>query len=187
MKGLIKIAITGPESTGKSRLATGLAEHFNTLFVPEFARTYIDELARPYEQADLVEIARGQLSAEAEAEKKANDYLFCDTDMLVMKIWSLHRYGSCDPFILEALQKQNHDLYLLGDIDLPWEYDPQREHPHLRQYFFNWYRKELEEYGLRYSVVSGKGEERLQCAINAVEKVGRYEGGKMGKFEGWKI
>lgn len=171
VKELIKIAITGPESTGKSQLAAGLAIHFNTVFVPEFARTYIDRLARPYEPEDLVEIAKGQLSAEADVERKANEFLFSDTEMLVLKIWSLHRYGKCNPFILHAIEKQNYDLYLLCNIDLPWEYDRQREHPHLRQYFFNWYRKEVEDYGFPFSIVSGQGNERLRCAIDAVERM----------------
>jgi NadR type nicotinamide-nucleotide adenylyltransferase len=168
---LRKIAITGPESTGKSWLAASLADHYDTVFVPEYARTYINGLNRPYEQDDLARIAMGQLSAEADAEKIASDYLFCDTDMLVMKIWSLHRYGTCHPLILKALENQTHELYLLCDIDLPWQYDPQREHPQLRQYFLNWYRKELDEYGFLYTVVSGQGEERLQHAIEAVEKL----------------
>ena len=173
MKELIKIAITGPESTGKSLLAAGLAKHFNTVFVPEFARTYIDRLTRPYEQADLKVIAKGQLSAEAQAQKNASDFLFCDTEMLVMKIWSLYKYGNCDPFILHAINNQKFDLYLLCNIDLPWEYDRQREHPQLRQYFFNCYQQELKNNAFRYAVVSGQGEKRLQCAIEAVELISK--------------
>jgi len=176
-----KIAITGPESTGKSWLASGLAAHYQTVFVPEFARGYIDRLQRSYEYEDLLQIAKGQLSAEAEKEKVANGLLFCDTELIVIKIWSLHKYGKCHPFILEQINKQRYDLFLLCDVDLPWQYDEQREHPHLREYFFNWYRKELEDYGFNYLVVSGLGEDRLGSAVEAVEKMGRWEDGKMGR------
>ena len=168
---LKKIAITGPESTGKSWLAAKLAEHYQTVFVPEYARAYINGLVRPYEQHDLSIIASGQLSAEADALEKASGFLFCDTEMIVMKIWSMHSYGTCDPLILQAIEKQDYALYLLCDIDLPWQFDPQREHQQLRQYFFNWYRNELQEYGFHYTVVSGQGEERLQCAIMEIEKL----------------
>ncbi len=172
MASIRKIAITGPESTGKSWLASGLAAHYNTAFVPEFARGFIDQLGRPYEYDDLLQIAKGQLSAEAKIEKQARDCMFCDTELIVIKIWSLHKYGKCHPFILEQIEQKRYDLYLLCDVDLPWQYDEQREHPHLRQYFFNWYRKELEDYGFNYSVVSGQGEERLMSAVNAVESLG---------------
>lgn len=170
-KPLLKIAITGPESTGKSRLAEGLANHYATVFVPEFARQYIDGLTGPYTEDDLQAIARGQLQAESLMEKQANGILFCDTEMLVMKIWSYHKYGRCHPYILDALQKQNHDLYLLCHIDLPWEFDPLREHPDLREYFFGLYQKELDGLGFRYAIIEGMGETRLQNAIRAVEKV----------------
>lgn len=171
MSAISKIAITGPESTGKSWLAAALARHYGTTYVPEFARNYIDGLERPYEQSDLLQIAHGQLSAEAEKKKEAHGFLFCDTELIVIKIWSLHKYGNCDPFILETIEKQHYDLYLLCDIDLPWEFDQQREHLQMREYFFNWYRKELVDYGFPFSVVSGKGEERIVAAIEAVEKI----------------
>jgi len=168
---LLKIAITGPESTGKSQLAKGLANHYNTVFVPEFARQYIDGLSRPYTESDLLAIARGQIQAETRMELEARDILFCDTEMLVMKIWSYHKYKRCHPFILEALQKQNHDLFLLCHIDLPWEFDPQREHPDLREYFFALYQDELERLGCRYEIIQGTGPARLQNAIQAVDKI----------------
>lgn len=172
MASIRKIAVTGPESTGKSWLASGLAAQYSTVFVPEFARGFIEQLGRPYQYDDLLQIAKGQLSAEAEMEKQANSFIFCDTELIVIKIWSLHKYGKCHPFILEQIEKRRYDLFLLCNVDLPWQYDEQREHPHLRQYFFNWYRKELEDYGFRYSVVSGQGEERLMSAVNAVENLG---------------
>ena len=58
------IVITGPESTGKTTLTDQLAAHFKTNWLPEFARIYIDGLNRPYEEEDLVEIAKGQVERE---------------------------------------------------------------------------------------------------------------------------
>jgi NadR type nicotinamide-nucleotide adenylyltransferase len=165
-----KIVITGPESTGKSQLASGLAAHFNTVVVPEFARTYIDGLNRPYDESDLFDIARGQLALENDGLSRAEKMLFCDTGFLVLKIWSMHRYNRCHPFILEQLKRNPGDLYLLCNIDLPWEFDPQREHPHLRQFFFDWYQRELKQYGFPHLVISGQGEQRLQHAIEGVTR-----------------
>ncbi len=169
MTKLKKIAITGPESTGKSWLAEKLAKSFDTVFVPEYARNYIDSLKRDYHQEDILEIAKGQYRLEKEMEPRASDFLFCDTEFLVTKIWSLHKYGICHPFILDKIKENRYELFLLCDVDMPWEYDEQREHPHLRTYFFNWYERELKEYGFPYRVVSGLGEQRFLNAKTAVE------------------
>ncbi|MFK8006949.1 MAG: AAA family ATPase [Saprospiraceae bacterium] len=59
-----KIILTGPESTGKSTLARQLAQVYNTVWVPEFARTYLEGLNRPYRGDDLLKIAKGQRDLE---------------------------------------------------------------------------------------------------------------------------
>ena len=89
MDSIKKIAITGPESTGKSTLARQLAEHYKTVWVPEYARTYINQLNRPYERYDLMEMAKGQISQEEKLLLESNNFLFCDTELSVIKIWGV--------------------------------------------------------------------------------------------------
>lgn len=163
-----KVAVTGPESTGKSWLCRELAAHFQGIFVPEFAREYLDRLNRDYLAADIVKIARGQLAAEQIPEGSTAPFMFCDTELIVTKIWSIHRYGKCDPYILKNITVNKYELFLLCDVDLPWEYDRQREHPHLRHYFMEWYKRELEGYGFPYRIVSGNGPDRLKAAIRHI-------------------
>lgn len=165
---VIRIAITGPECTGKSTLAKELAEHYQTVFVPEIARFYIDALSRPYNQDDLSEIAKLQCVEEDKLIKKANRILIFDTDLLVIKIWSEFKYGNCDHRILEELSKRKYDLHLLCNIDLPWQDDPQREHPGERQKLFNIYHQELIKMKVNYEIITGKQAERTERAINAV-------------------
>lgn len=171
MNSVFKIAITGPESTGKSQLAEELAGYYNTVFVPEYARGYIDRLDRPYNREDILEIARGQIREEERMDQQATRMLFCDTELIVTKIWSEVKYGICDPWILEKIEENNYDLFLLCNIDLPWEEDPQREHPHMREKLFSLYLDELTERGFPFKVVSGTGRERLMNAIGFVEIV----------------
>jgi len=168
---LKRIAITGPESAGKSEMAEKLARHYNTVFVPEIAREFIDRLNRPYTQDDILRIAKKQLEIEEEIAKQAGGLLFCDTEFLVTKIWSEHKYSSCPPWIEKMFREHVYDLYLLMDIDLPWKPDPQREHPHLRKFFFDWYHRELDQRGFSFEVVSGLGEERLENAIRFVDRL----------------
>jgi NadR type nicotinamide-nucleotide adenylyltransferase len=164
-----RIAITGPESTGKSMLASQLASHYKTAWVPEYAREYLDHLGRPYLEEDLLKIAHGQLSAEEIQLPKASTYLFCDTELLVIKIWSEVKYNRCHPWIMEAITALPYDLYLLCDIDLPWEYDPLREHPDQRNFLFELYCNELMRRGSPFYVVRGLGKDRLANAIDIIE------------------
>jgi len=170
MKELKKIAIIGPESTGKSELAQQLARHYVTEWVPEYARFYLDRLGRDYEQNDLLEIAKGQLAWEDDKAEDANQYLICDTNLMVIKIWSDHKYGNTDEWIEASLEERKYDFYLLNNIDLPWRPDPQREHPTMRKHFFNIYQQYLEDHKLPFAIVSGIEGDRKNCAVDAVEK-----------------
>jgi NadR type nicotinamide-nucleotide adenylyltransferase len=169
-KNSFKIAITGPESTGKSDLAEKLATHYQSAYVPEFAREYIGNLKREYTYDDILLIAQNQIKQEEKFEIQSSNFLICDTELLVTRIWSLHKFGKSHAWIDEQIMNHHYDFFLLCNIDLPWQYDQQREHPHLRQFFFDWYRNELENYGFPYAVVSGQGSTRLQNAINLIDE-----------------
>ncbi len=170
MDPIKKIAITGPESTGKSTLARQLAEHYKTVWVPEYARTFINQLNRPYERYDLTEMAKGQISHEEKLLLESNNFLFCDTDLSVIKIWSEHKYGIVDPFIFAKYESDSYELYLLMDIDLGWEYDPQRENPELRKFFFDWFERILKTKSVPYRIIRGNVEERFQKAQKVLDE-----------------
>ncbi len=171
ISSLISVAITGPESTGKSQLACKLAEHYNTAWVPEYAREYIDMLGREYNFEDIVTIAKQQHENKNIYAEKAQGFLFSDTELIVTKVWSEFKYKKCDPWILDNIKTQKYDLYLLCDIDLPWQTDPQREHPHLRRELFNIYLDELNSYNFPFEIISGLGSQRLMNAVNAINKL----------------
>jgi len=166
---MLKVAITGPESTGKSTLSEQLARRYGTVWVPEYARTYVGNLGRAYTLEDIEAIARGQLALEQEVQKQAKGILFSDTDLLVLKIWSEHAFGHCPAWIAEQLKRQDYNLCLLMGVDLPWEPDPQREHPHLRQFFYDWYKRELQALEVPFVEIYGQREERLQLACQHVD------------------
>lgn len=167
----MRIAIIGPESTGKSTLAQQLAWHYKTVFVPEMARTFINNLSVPYHQNDLLKIAQLQIKAEDQLAREANAILICDTSLLVIKIWSEFKYGNCDSWILNETINRQYDAHLLCNIDLPWEEDAQREHPEARQLLFDIYHSELIKMKVNYEIISGKQTERLKRAIQAINKI----------------
>jgi len=163
-----RIAVTGPESTGKSVLAEELARHFQTVWVPEFARDYLNALGRPYSEEDILIIAKGQLEAENRSVGKASSFIFCDTELIVTKIWSEVKYNRCDPWILNSIRSHSYNLFLLCDIDLPWEPDPLREHPDKRKFLLELYLSELKNRNFPFAVIRGTGPARLQNAISAI-------------------
>lgn len=165
---IIKVAIVGPESTGKTALARNLAAYYHTEWVPEFARDYLEKISRPYTRDDLEIIALEQIQLEDRMEKKANQVLICDTTLLVIKIWSEFKYGYCAEWIGEEVKHRYYDLQFLTYIDVPWEDDPQREHPHKRQYLYDLYVRELNHLGTGYVEIRGSLEERMETSIGEI-------------------
>lgn len=166
-----KVCVIGPECTGKTDLSKFLSEHYNTPWVDEYARAYLNKLGRPYQQHDLTKIAHGQMRMEDEWLNDANKILICDTNLLVIKIWSEYKFGACDKEILKGMAERKYDLYLLTNIDIPWQDDPQREHPQKREFFWNLYKKEVATTGVATVEISGSREVRRSTAIEAINKL----------------
>jgi len=164
-----KIAIVGPESTGKSTLTKLLAKHYNTLWVAEFARYYCAALTAPCTMQDEINMFHGQVALEESVLAMADkDFILCDTTFLTVKIWSDEMLGETPQLVLDALQVRTYDLYLLLDIDLPWQEDPLRDFPHMREHFMNIWLKELADLNANYVLINGI-EDRLSNAITAID------------------
>jgi NadR type nicotinamide-nucleotide adenylyltransferase len=166
-----RIAITGPESTGKSRLAEELAIHYQTAWVAEYARKYLEKIMRPYDYEDILQIAVGQLDNENKTAENANKLLFCDTDFTVTKIWCEFKYNKCHQWINEQFKYHKYDLYLLCNTDLPWEFDPQRENPNERETLFQIYHQLLKDSALPFVIINGTGAERTNNAIKYIDNI----------------
>ena len=166
---MIKIVITGPESSGKTTLAEELALHYKTAWVPEYARIYLNQLDRPYREEDLLEIAQGQVQQEDEAARLNPRLLVCDTSLLVVIIWSTYRYGHCHPWIEEQWRQRPVDHYLLCRPDLPWQPDPQRENPHNRDELFVLYQRALQT--KPHKIIEGNEPTRLGTSIEIIDSL----------------
>lgn len=163
---MLKVIVTGPESSGKTTLCKSLSKHLNLSFTKEFAREYLNKLNRNYTQEDLTDIAKGQLKNELLTSKE--EISIHDTDLITIKIWSEYKYGSCDKWVLEKIEEQKVEnrFYLLCKPDIPWEADPLRENPLNRDELFEIYKKELEILGHKYFIVEGK--DRVEESISKI-------------------
>ncbi|WP_175514029.1 DUF4301 family protein [Flavobacterium degerlachei] len=174
---IIKIAMFGPESTGKTTLAIQLAEYYKTVWVPEFARDYLqekwDKSQLICDVDDMLPIAYGQTKLENEKLAVANKYLFCDTNLMVTKVFSEVYYDYCDPLLNEAAQEHEYDLFFLTDIDVPWEKDDLRDRPQGRESVFTVFKKSLVDNNKPFITLSGDKDLRLKKAISIIDDLAK--------------
>lgn len=173
---LLKIVLFGPESTGKTTLSEQLARHYNTVWVPEYAREYLQQKwnneRKTCEPHDLLPIAAGQMQLENSLTKKATEILICDTDLLETKVYSEAYYiGDCDPILEKHALQNKYDLYFLTYIDIPWEADDLRDKPEEREEMFSYFKNTLEKYNRNFIILKGNKKERLKTAIEHIDKL----------------
>jgi len=169
-----KIAVVGPESTGKSTISIQLAEHYNTVWVPEYAREYCSALTDPCTWQDEINMFRGQLELEEKLLPQANNILICDTTFITVKIWSDYMFGKSPQEVIDELPKHPYDLYLLMNIDLPWQEDPLRDFPDMREHFMDVWHRELKALDAEYYLISGTNGDRLKNAIEMIDGVFKF-------------
>ncbi len=159
----------GSESTGKTTLAQQLAAHYQTVWVPEYSRIYQEEKGHVPALPDVIPIAMGQMHLEEEMLCRANQVLICDTDILETKVYSDAYNGTSPEWLLQKIKERYGDLYLLTNIDLPWEPDGIRDRPHNRPEMHSRFKNELIQRNLPFAEISGNYQERFLLAVQAID------------------
>jgi NadR type nicotinamide-nucleotide adenylyltransferase len=170
---MLKIAVTGPESVGKSTLSFQLAVHFNGQCIPEFAREYVSNLGRHYQYEDVETIARNQVDEYQRVNRLGvnnSAIVIFDTFLIITKVWFDVVYHRHPQWLNEAIQRCPMDFFLLCSPDIPWISDGIRENGDTRDELFERYRQELDNYGFKYHIITGTGQNRLEMAISIVER-----------------
>jgi nicotinamide riboside kinase len=169
---MIKVIITGPESTGKSTLAKNLSNYLGEPFVPEYARYFLLALKEPYTASHLMEIARGQIFWHKLYASNNKKILICDTGVEAIDIWFQYRFGAIDAQIRELFTADEDCFYLLCKPDIPWEEDPLRETPHQRPEIFDSFESLLHQFKKKYYIVEGqKEDDRVRSALDHLNKI----------------
>ena len=173
---IVKVVLFGPESSGKTTLSKLLARHYNTVWVREYARDYLQNKwnneRKTFENSDMLPIAEGQMKSENELALKADKVLICDTDLLETKVYSEEFYGGfVHPDLEKAALQNTYDLYFLTYIDTPWKKDDLRDRPEQRLEMFNAFENDLKKHNRRYVLLKGDKKERLETAIREIDEL----------------
>lgn len=169
----MKIAIVGPESSGKTTICEALAKHYGAPSVEEIARAYLTERGGVYHEADLLQMSWIQAEVGSMREREAPDakVIFHDTDMITFKIWSAEKYGRVHEEIERSVKEVQYDHWLLCRPDIPWEPDPIRENPHDRDRLFSVYEATLTELQRPYTILEGTHKKRMKAATKVIDKL----------------
>lgn len=175
-RDVVKVVLFGPESTGKTSLARELAAYYNTAWVPEFSRDYLqkkwNEQQLICERQDILPIAAGQMELENRLAEKVDKLLICDTNLLETVVYSQAYFdGFCEPHLLKHALKAKYDLYFLMYIDVPWVEDDLRDRPHQRELMFNRFQQSLETHRKPYQLLTGNFQQRFDAAVKTIDKL----------------
>jgi NadR type nicotinamide-nucleotide adenylyltransferase len=169
---VIRVVLTGSESTGKSSLAAELARHYDAPLVPEFVRGYAQERGGVIEFADHGPITRGQMALEDQYIARGGSLLVQDTDLLSTVVYCRHYFGRCPEWIEVAAAARRPTLYLLCEIDVPWVADGVRDRGDRREEIQALFRDEVLASGVRTVAIVGDEAARLAAAVAAIDSLG---------------
>lgn len=166
---MIRVVLTGSESTGKTTLASRIGTHYGVQHVPEFVREYAASKDGALDFNDHGPIARGQIALEDAAIARADAVVVQDTDLLSTVVYCDHYFGHCPQWIIDAARARRPDLYLLCEIDLPWVADGIRDRGHMREDMQNLFRVAVRASAGPYVVIDGDADQRLAKAIDIID------------------
>lgn len=168
---MIRVVLTGSESTGKSTLGARLAARYAAELVPEFVRDFAQRNGGVIDFSDHGPIAKGQMALEDEYAARADRLLLQDTDLLSTVVYCRHYFGRCPAWIEDAARERRPSLYLLCEIDAPWVADGVRDRGERRDEMQQLFRDAVTESGARFVVLEGDLERRESKAIAAIDSL----------------
>lgn len=171
-----RVCVLGAESTGTSTLAQALAEHYESICVPEYGRKFCEErlnsgLPLDWRTEDFVEIALEQQALEDRTARECGAVLICDTDALATAVWHERYLGEPSPEVESLAAARTYALYILTSDDIPFVQDGTRDGEHVRRWMTERFREVLEARSEPWIEVTGSHENRLRAAVRAIDEI----------------
>lgn len=172
----LKIVLFGPESTGKTELAQALAKHYQTSWVLEYARYYLENKFPEIINAesicaeeDILPIVSGQIALENAENQLNKNVVFLDTNPLETSVYVKYYFNKSYDWLEKIVSERHYDLYLLTDLSVAWQPDLLRDRPNDRENLFAIFKNELQIRNLPYKIITNIGEKRTNLAISIVD------------------
>ena len=175
---LLRVAILGAESTGKSSLTQSLCDELTRIgyevrVVDEFLREWCAREGRTPQVHEQVAIAHEQArrlqAASHRATRNVSAVILSDTSPLMTAIYSDVLFT--DPSLLGfgLAQQKNFDITLVTGLDLPWVADGlQRDGKHSQAPIDHRLREALLNGGIAFQVIYGVGPQRTDRALRPI-------------------
>jgi nicotinamide riboside kinase len=166
----MRIAFTGPESSGKTTFSKWLSNELDkSVYIPEFARSYLEErrIVRA-SVSDFQAIVKSQCSLINQPLANANQIF--DTDIFVLRIWNEEVFQLKLPE-LEILPSYKMDIHFLCAPDVEWEEDALRSSPDkkYRNKLFLKYKTELTHHQTRFVILNGSIERKKESILESIQ------------------
>lgn len=169
-----QVVIVGTESCGKSTLVKNLANLYNTRYVEEYGRTFYERIGDEETMYDdYKHIAFEQKFHEKNQLERAHKVLFIDTEANVTQYYSHLYLKAHNPVVAAIAEQQQYDLWLYLEPDVDWVDDGYRQHGNqdIRDKNNQYLKSMLDDRGIDYKVIKGNYRERLEKAMNHINKL----------------
>ncbi len=170
---IVRIALLGAESTGKTSLSIGIAKALqslglNAIAVPEILREWCDAHGRTPELHEQAHIAKQQAERIFSIPK---GWVIADTSPLMTAVYSDYIFQDKGLYQQALVHQAAFDLTLLMGLDLEWVADGlQRDGEHVREPIDTLLRQAMQSAKLPFKVIYGRSEARLSAALMAIQE-----------------
>jgi NadR type nicotinamide-nucleotide adenylyltransferase len=162
---ITKVCFMGAPSTGKTTLASAMAELHETLWMPEYGAEYWlkHHVDRRITLKQFEEIAPEHNTREDKLTLQSRKYLFCDTSPITTYVFAKDYHGIAGPVLTRLAREaeKRYDLFFLCDTDIPYADTWDRSGNQKRKWFQEQIVGDLAERRLPFFRVSGTLEERV--------------------------
>lgn len=170
-----RVVVVGAESTGTTTLARALADHYQTVWVPEYGREYAERKTARGDAVwvgdEFIHIAAEQCRREDEAARHAMGILVCDTDALATALWYERYIGNESRAVKAIADAQRPRVYILTGDEIPFVQDGTRDGEHIRHDMHAAFIKALAAQKHPSVLVTGSHEQRMRQAVAFIDSL----------------
>lgn len=167
---VMKVAVLGTESTGKTTLTERLSKHFNCSSVKEAARDLIAN-SNSFELDDLHLVASEHAKRIDKAVLEQSPLIIIDTDIHITKSYANFTFDKTLEVESKIYNSNKADLYLYLNNDVEYVQDGTRLSESERNFLDISHRQILQQHNIDISEIKGNWEQRFGKAVTTIKEL----------------